>query len=117
MECVIDQPRGDWVNRFISEANLIACWANLGCVEESAIHNHILQSLISKPVPKLYDHQVDAIIVLFRIAGATFEAYADPSVVDRCFELLKDHYNHNSTKGQLVQVRLLPSNDARRSPS
>ena len=108
MECVIDKPEGGWVNRFISEANLIACWANLGCVEESAIHNHILQSLISEPVPKLYDHQADAIIILFKIAGATFEAYADPSVVNRCFELLKVHYGPNTTKGRLVQVRVLP---------
>ena len=37
---------------------------------------------------------MDALIILFKLAGATFEAYADPSVVDRCFELLKGHrYN------------------------
>ena len=28
-------------------------------------------------------------------AGPTLEAYADPSVVDRCFELLKDHKYYN----------------------
>ena len=75
------------------DANLIARWANLGYVEEAVIRNHILQSLISHP--KLYDHQADALIILFKLAGATFEAYADPSVVDRCFELLKDHKYHN----------------------
>ena len=74
---------------FRSDANLIAHWANLGYVEEAAIHNHILQSLTSHP--KLYDHQADALIILFKLAGATFGAYADPSVVDRCFELLQDH--------------------------
>ena len=74
---------------FYTDANLIAHWANLGYVEEAAIHNHILQSLISHP--KLYTHQADALVILFKLAGATFEAYADPSVVDRCFELLKGH--------------------------
>jgi len=31
------------------DSNLIAHWSNLGCVEEYAIRNHILQSLISYP--------------------------------------------------------------------
>ena len=74
---------------FHAEANLIAHWINLGHVEEVAIRDHILQSLISHP--KLHDHQADALIILFKLAGATFEAYADPSVVDRCFELLNSH--------------------------
>ena len=43
----------------------------------------------------MYDHQADALIILFKLAGATFEAYADPSVVDRCFELLQGHKYHN----------------------
>ena len=72
-----------------SEANLIAHWANLGYVAEAAIRDHILQSLISHPT--LYDHQADALVILFKLAGATFEAYADPLTVDRCFELLKGH--------------------------
>ena len=87
------------------DANFIAHWANLGHVEEAAIRHRILQSLIS--YPEFYDHQADALIILFKLAGATFEAYADPSVVDRCFELLKEHYNHNEIKGELVQVRVL----------
>jgi len=73
---------------FYAEANLLAHWANLGYLEEPAIC-HILQSLISHSI--LHDHQADALIILFRLAGATFEAYADPSVVSRCFELLKGH--------------------------
>ena len=75
------------------DANLVAHWANLGYVEEAVIRNHILQSLISHT--KLYDHQADALIVLFKLAGATFGAYTDPLVVDRCFQLLKDHKYHN----------------------
>ena len=108
----------DAVREFYADANLIAHWANLGYVEEAAIRDHILQSLIAHP--KLYDHQADALIILFKLAGPTFEAYADPSVVDRCFELLKGHnytppyeeFCHTSHKeylrvrGVLVQVRV-----------
>jgi len=78
--------------RLHAEVNFIAHLANLGYVEEAAIRDHILQSLISHP--KLHDHQADALIILFKLAGATFGAIADPSVVDRCLELLKAHsYN------------------------
>ena len=82
---------------FYIEANLIAHWVNLGYVEEVAIRNHILQSLISHQ--KLYDHQADALVILFKIAGPTFEAYADPSVVDRCFDLLEHHKYPNPYEG------------------
>ena len=85
--------RSELAVNFYADANLLAYWANLGYVEEAAIRNHILQSLIS--YPKLHDHQADALIILFKLAGPTFEAYADPSVVDRCFELLKDHKYYN----------------------
>ena len=85
--------RGRASGDFYVDANLVAHWANLGYVEEAAIRNHILQSLISRQ--KLSDHQADALIILFKLAGATFEAYADPSVVGRCFELLRDHGYYN----------------------
>ena len=88
---------------YFADTNLIAHWANLGQVEETTIRNHILQSLLSHS--KLYDHQADALIILFKIAGATFEAYVDPSVVNRCFELLKNHYGHSPVGRVLVQVR------------
>jgi hypothetical protein len=110
LEIVWDVDRGasdyNWdcsLEYFYTNTNLIARWANLGYVEEAAIRDRILQSLIT--YPKLYDHQADALIILFKLAGATFEAYADPSVVDRCFKLLKDHYSGNSVKRKLVQVR------------
>ena len=96
-------------DEFFAGANFIARWANLGYIEESAIRHHILQSLISHP-EKLYDHQADALIVLFKLAGATFERYVDPSVVDRCLELLKGHYINNPAKNQLVQVRVISCN-------
>jgi len=88
---------------FPAEVNFIAHWANLGYVKEATIRNHILQSLISHS--KLYEHQADALIVLFKLAGATFAKYADPAVVDRCFELLKVHYGGNSVRSKLVRVR------------
>ena len=89
---------------FFEEINLIACWANLGYVKRAVIRDHILQSLVSRP--KLYDHQADAIIILFKVAGATFGTFADPSVVDRCLEVLKNHYSNNASRSLLVQVRI-----------
>ena len=89
---VISGDRG-YAGSFYADANLIAHWANLGYVDETTIRNHILQSLISHPT--LDDHQADALVILFKLAGATFEAYADPSVVNRCFELLQDHKYSN----------------------
>jgi len=87
------QPR----DSYYMDANLIAHCANLGYMEEDTIRNHILQSLISHQ--KLYDHQADALIILFKIAGATFGAYADLAVVDRCFELLKKHQYRDRVTG------------------
>ena len=94
--------------QFLADANFVAHWVNLGCVDESSIRNHILQSLISHPT--LYLHQVDALIVLFKLAGATFEKYADPSVVDRCFELLKGYHIGNAVRHGLVQVPVVSCN-------
>ena len=94
---------GDKEANFLTDANLIAHWANLGCVEETTIRNYILQSLITRP--KLYDRLAEALIITFKIAGATFEEYVDPAVIDRCFNLLKARYSRGSAKGRLVQVR------------
>jgi len=93
--------RNPWTY-FYADASLVAHCANLGYVEEASIRDHILQSLISHP--KLYDHQANALIILFKLAGATFEAFADPSVVDRCFELLKGGYGRGSAKWKSVEV-------------
>jgi hypothetical protein len=82
-------------------------WANLGYVEEDAVRSHILQSLISHP--DIHDHQADALITLFKLAGATFDAYVDPSVANRCLGLLKDHYGGDLEKQRLVQVRASPT--------
>jgi hypothetical protein len=98
-----EQTQNDTLQRFYGDTNFIAHWTNLGYVEEVAIRNHILQLLIS--YPKLHGHQADALIILFKTAGATFEAYVDPAVVDRCFELLKANYTRDSTDWELFQVR------------
>jgi len=95
---------------FYADANLIAHWANLGYVEEAAIRNHILQSLISHP--KLYGHQVDALYILFTIAGATFGAYAEPAVVDRCFELLRGYSHPFRATRKQIQVNALSTKGA-----
>jgi len=116
----------DVLDCFCVNTNLVARWANLGYVDEPAIRNHILQSLISYPT--LYDHQADALVILFKLAGATFEAYADPSVVDRCFELLKDYSKllndindrdsteRNLTERNLIQVSALSVNGVTLKP-
>ena len=88
-------------SRFYVDTNLIAHYANLGCIEEDTIRNYILQSLISHT--KVRDHQVIALAILFKIAGATFGAYVDPAVVDRCFELFKNRHRDQWT-GLLIQV-------------
>jgi hypothetical protein len=99
-------PRSFWdfTPPFLTDTNFIARWANLGYVEEETIRDHILQALISHPT--LYDHQAGALIIFFKLAGATFGAYTDPSVIDRCFDLLKGYYGRDPAKAELLQVFL-----------
>ena len=94
--------------------NLVAHWANLGYIEESAIRNHILQSLISHPT--LHDHQAYTLIILFKLAGATFEAYVDPSVINRCFELLKNHCFCDLPQGRIAWEETLEGIKLVRAP-
>ena len=93
---------------YYSDTNFVAHFVNLGYVEEAVIRDHILQSLISHQ--KLYNHQADGLVILFKLAGATLEKYADPSVVDRCFELLKGHYSYDPARNRLVQVCMILRN-------
>ena len=88
LEAVHKRDGWDW-NQFYVDVNLIAHCANVGYLEEDMIRDYVLQSLISHQ--KLHDHQAAALLILFQIAGATFEAYADPAVLDRCFQLLKSN--------------------------
>jgi len=93
---------GSRTSSFLTDVNLIAHWINLGHVEEEVIRDRILQSLVYHP--KLHNHQADALTILFKLAGATFAAYADAPVVSRCFELLKSHINYDPVKRKLIQV-------------
>ena len=96
---------------FYGDTNLLAHCINLGLVEEDAIRNHILQSLIS--YPKLHDHQAGALIILFKRAGATIEAYGDRSVIDRCFKLLKDHdWSHGLERSKPAPVKSKPAKNS-----
>jgi hypothetical protein len=120
MGCVRGVETGSWDGfalAFCANTHLIARWANLGYVEEAAIRNHILQSLISHP--HMGRDQAIALMVLFKEAGTTFEEYVDSPVVDRCFELLKDHCSRDladskttsphawrEAKSERVQVRM-----------
>ena len=100
----------DWQNCviFYANANFVAHLANMGYVEEAAIRDHILQSLISYPI--LWYHQANALIILFKLAGPTFAKYADSAVVDRCFELLNDFRRRNldNESNGLILVRGVP---------
>ena len=103
---------GDW-DRFYIWANFVAPLANLGCADESVIRDDIFQSPTSHPKP--YNHQADGLIILFKLVGATFEEYGDPSVVDHCSELLEGQYGNHAVKGPLVQVRVVSHNNGLRS--
>jgi len=78
------------------------------------IRDHILQSLAVALRPLgLHNHQTNALVILLKLAGAAPEACADPSVVDRCFKLVKGHYSRGSARGGLVQVRTSLSGNLR----
>ena len=96
-----DEAAGYW---FPADVNFIAHWVNLGYVEEATIRNHILQSLISHR--RIYYHQADALLVLFKLAGATFAKYCDPAVVNDCFVRLQTRYGSDSVRGNLIRVRV-----------
>ena len=89
MDMVYNSPNDPFKERFYKDVNIIAHCIKSGYIEEDTVRDRILQSLTL--YDKLLGHQVDALIILFWIAGATFGACVDPETIDRCFELLKDH--------------------------
>jgi hypothetical protein len=76
----------------------------LGYIHEAAIRNQILQSLSVRS--DLYKDQAVALCILFDIAGATFDAYVDPSVINHCFELLRGYQWYNEADEKRAKVRL-----------
>ena len=104
---VLDYIPGTWngptpekLREFYTRVNLIAHWVNLGYVKLEDVRDHILQSLAFQPV--VYPHQLNSLIILLKISGATFAAYVDPSVMDRCCDLLKPTNLNN----KLVPIKL-----------
>jgi len=93
-----------WNSSYDTHVGFLAHYINLGYVGEAVIRDHILQSLISHST--LHDHHAYALVVLFKIAGATLAAYVDPTVIDRCFELLK--VPRTWPKRELIQVNTPP---------
>jgi len=72
---------------FYTNVNLIAHWINLGHVQLEDVRDRILQSLTFQPT--VHPHQLNSLMILLKISGATFAAYVDPSIMDRCCDLLK----------------------------
>jgi len=93
-------PTSEQLCEFYTRVNLIAHWVNLGYVKLEDVRDHILQSLALQPT--VHPHQLNSLMILLKISGATFAAYVDPSVMDRCCDLLKP----SNLSGKLVLIEL-----------
>jgi len=93
-------PTSEQSCEFYTRVNLIAHWVNLGYVKLEDVRDHILQSLAFQPT--VDPHQLNSLIILLKISGATFAAYVDSSVMDRCCDLLKP--SNLSKKPVLVEL-------------
>jgi len=93
-------PTSEQLRELYTRTNLIAHWVNLGYVKLEDVRDHILQSLTLQPA--VYNHQLNALMILLKISGATFAAYVDPSVMDHCCDLLKP----SNLGGKLVDINL-----------
>jgi len=93
-------PTSEQSCEFYTRVNLIAHWVNLGYVELEDVRDHILQSLAFQPT--VHAHQLNSLIILLKISGATFAAYVDSSVMDHCCDLLKP--NNLSKEPVLVEL-------------
>jgi len=91
---------------FYTRVNLIAHWVNLGYVPLEDVRDHILQSLALQFTPRSY--QLNSLMILLKISGATFAAYVDPSVMNRCCDLLKpSNLNDEMFLTEPAEVRTL----------
>ena len=96
------------LSEFYTRTNLIAHWVNLGYVKLKDVRDRILQSLTMNPTPLPY--QLNSLMILLKISGATFAAYVDPSVMDRCCDLLKpSNLGYKLVLTGLAEVRVLIS--------
>jgi len=91
---------------FYTRVNLIAHWINLGRVRLEDVRDRILQSLTFQPT--VHPHQLNSLMILLKISGATFAAYVNPSVMDRCCDLLKPrNLGSKHVAAGLAEVRTL----------
>ena len=81
------KPTSEQLREFYTQVNLIAHWVNLGYVKLEDVRDRILQSLVYQPT--VHPHQLNSLMILLRISGATFAAHVNPSVMDCCCDLLK----------------------------
>jgi hypothetical protein len=93
---------GSVSNEYYADVNYIAHCANFGYLGENTIRTQILQSLISHA--RVYEHQLTALAILFKIAGATFNEYAGPTVINRCFEVFDSHQYSGWGRGLVRDV-------------
>ena len=85
-----------------TNANILANLANLGYLNLEDVRDRLLQSLL----PPRFVHQLNSLIILFKISGATFAAYVHPSVLDRSFVSLRTNIDANVLEFTgLVKVR------------
>ena len=96
----IPEPTEVQLREFYTQTNFIAHWVNLGYVKLEDVRDHILQSLAMNPT--VYPHQLNSLMILLKISGATFAAYADQSVMDHCCDLVKP----SNVVGKLVLAGL-----------
>ena len=82
-----EEPTSEQLCEFYTRVNLIAHWVNLGYVKLEDVRDRILQFLAFQPT--VHVHQLNSLMILLKISGATFAAYVDPSVMDRCRDLLQ----------------------------
>ena len=92
------------LREFYTNVNLLAHLVNLGHVGVEDVQDHILQSLTFRSIP--HGHQLCSLLILLKIAGATFAAYVDPSLMARCLDVLKSAEFGSGIK-TLAKVRVL----------
>ena len=96
------------LSEFYTRTNLIAHWVNLGYVRLENIRDRILQSLTMYPT--VHPYLLNSLLILLKISGATFAAYADPSVMDHCCDLVKpSNVVRRLVHTGLAEVRVLIS--------
>ena len=99
-------PTSGQLYEFYTRVNLIAHWVNLGHVKLEDVRDHIIQSLVFQST--VHPHQLNCLMILLKISGATFAAYVDPEVMDHCYDLLKpSNLKEKLVLTGLAQVRKL----------